>query len=207
MEKVIFLNADNEQRIIDACKENDPQAQKMLFDSHFNKMMAICYRYLKNEDEALSVLNESFLKVFDKIKQFKPEAKIEYWIKQIVVNTVLDYIRKNKLYKNNFISTDEFLYYGEPNEDFDETSEWWEKASSIPMHILLVEVSNLPPATRIVFNLYAIEGCSHVKIAAEINISEGTSKWHLSNARKILKDRIITLLNKGYNKNETRKTK
>lgn len=207
MQKIIFFNSDNEQQIIDSCCNNNPHAQKMLYDLNFKKMFAICYRYLKNEDEASQVLNEAFLKVFDKIKHYKPETKIEYWIKRIVINTVIDYIRKNKSYKANFITTDEFSLYGSPDEENDSITEWWNKAMAIPMQDLLNEVSNLPPATRVVFNLYAIDDYKHVEIAKKINISEGTSKWHLSNARKILKDRIITLINKKHNKDEIRKAK
>lgn len=163
-------------------------------------MFAVCIRYIKEEEGAFEALNEAFLKVFEKIRQFKAETKLEYWIRRIVVNTIIDYIRKNKSYKKHFIQTDEFTLYGQPEEENDDISEWWEKATSIPSEILLREVSQLPPATRVVFNLYAIDGFNHREIANKINISKGTSKWHLSNARKILKGKVIEIINKGiYN--------
>lgn len=199
MSKILVLDTHNEYALIEACCRQEPQAQRQLYSLYYKKMFAICIRYLKEEETAFEVLNQAFLKVFEKIKQFKAETKLEFWIRRIVVNTVIDHIRKNKSYKKHFIQTDEFDFYGKSDEVNDDISEWWEKAASIPAEVLLKEVSQLPPATRVVFNLYAIDGFNHREIAEKIKISEGTSKWHLSNARKILKEKVIEIINKEKN--------
>lgn len=206
MSKILVLDNYNESALIEACSRQEPRAQRQLYSLYHKKMLAICIRYLKEEDEAFEVLNQAFLKVFEKIKQFKAETKLEYWLGRIVVNSVIDYIRKNKSYKKHFIQTHEFTFYGNPEEDPGDISGWWEKAAAIPAETLLQEVSQLPPATRIVFNLYAIDGLNHREISGKIKISEGTSKWHLSNARKILKEKVMEIINKG-NTYETRRTK
>lgn len=199
MSKILVLDSDNEAALIEACCRKDPQAERQLYSLYHKKMFAVCIRYLKEEEDAFEALNQAFLKVFEKIRQFKAETKLEFWIRRIVVNTIIDYIRKNKSYKKHFIKTDEFAFYGKPDEANDDISEWWEKATSIPSEVLLQQVSQLPPATRVVFNLYAIEGYNHREIAEKINISEGTSKWHLSNARKILKEKVIEIITKEKN--------
>lgn len=195
MTKLTWLTYNNEATLIEACRKKERHAQQTLFNLYHKKMMTICIRYLKHEEEALEVLHDAFMKIFDKISQFKPETYLELWIRRIVINTVIDYIRKNKNYKKNFISTDEFKEYGNPVENNDDITEFWEKASAIPSEKILQLINELPPATKIVFNMYAIDEFTHKQIAQELNISENTSKWHLSNARKLLKEEIIKIIN------------
>ena len=205
MTKLFSLTYKNDSSLIEGCRKKDPLAQQKLFSVYNKKMMGVCIRYLKNEEEAFEVLNAAFFKIFDKINQFKPETKLEAWIRRIVINTTIDYIRKNKSYKKYFIKTNEFNEYGEPNDGNDDISEFWDKANAIPEDVLLQTINKLPTATRVVFNLYAIDGHTHQQIAKQLNISTGTSKWHLSNARKLLKEKLIEIINKGTYQNE-RKT-
>ncbi len=205
MTKLFTLPYETENALIESCRKKNRQAQKELFTQYHKKMMAICVRYLNNEEDAFEVLNDAFFKVFDKIKQFKPETKLEAWIKRIVINTNIDYIRKNKKYKKNFISTQEFNEYGEPQEGNDDISEFWEQATFISSNQLFQLINKLPPATRIVFNLYAIDGFNHRQIAEKLKISEGTSKWHLSNARQQLKQDVIKLVSKENFQNENQR--
>lgn len=199
MVKIISLY-DSEKTLIAHLLKQERDAQRQLFDMYQKKLLAICFRYLKNEDDALDVLNRSFLKIFEKIHQYKAEAKLELWIKRITINTCLDKIKSDKNYKHNFILTDEFSLYGEPNEENNDINEWWEAALSIPSEVLFHQIENLPPATCIVFNLYAIDGFTHVQIANQLKISVGTSKWHLNNARTLLKEKIIPIIqNKKFN--------
>lgn len=193
----------DEKSLIEGCRNKNRVAQQELFVQYHQKMMAICVRYLNDKEEAFEVLNDAFFKVFDKIKQFKPETKIEAWIRRIVINTTIDYIRKNKKYKKNFISTEEFNEYGEPQDGNDDISEFWEQATSISSNQLFQLMNELPPATRIVFNLYAIDGFNHRQIAEKLKISEGTSKWHLSNARQQLKQKVIKIVSEGVYQNES----
>ena len=185
-----MLNIHDENSVIEQCRKQNRHAQKILFDTHFKKMMPVCLRYLKSEEDALEVVNNAFLKVFTKISQYKSEGSLESWIKRIVINSAIDFVRSNKLYRENFIHTNEFYLYGEPQATAEPEDVWIEDASDLSKEEIFDMVSELPPATRIVFNLFVIDEFSHKQISKNLNISEGTSKWHLSNARKLLKEKI-----------------
>lgn len=190
--EIIF---DDITSLVAACKKKDPAAQKCLFDQYQRKVMTLCLRYLKDKEKALELMNEIFMKIFSKIHLYKEEINFEGWMMRVAANTVIDYVRKDKQYRQQFITTDDFSFYGYPDESEEgDISEWWERALEIPSAVLFEMIYNLPPATRIVFNLYVIEGFSHKEITRRMGISEGTSKWHLSNARKLLKEKIRQLL-------------
>ena len=184
-----MLSIIDEKSLVEQCRKKNRHAQRILFDTYFKKMMPICYRYLKSEADSLEVINNAFLKIFDKIEQYKSEGSLESWIKRIVINSTIDFVRTNKAYKENFIHTNEFDLYGEPWEETDS-----KEAHDLPYDFSKDEifemVAMLPPATRIVFNLFAIDDFSHKQICEKLNISIGTSKWHLSNARKLLKEKM-----------------
>ncbi len=139
-------------------------------------MMAICLRYTKNETDAVEVLNNGFLRAFKNIHRYQSEKSVFYtWLRTIVVNSCIDFV-KLKQKDNHAMELHEAADVSMPPEiigqmDADE---------------LLALVRELPPATQAVFNLYAIEGFNHREIAGMMNISEGTSKWHLSEGRKKL---------------------
>jgi len=179
----------DEKALAEQCRKQNRHAQKVLFDKYFNKMMTVCLRYLKSEEDALEAINNAFLKVFAKINQYKSEGSLESWIKRIVINASIDFVRSNKPYRRNFIQTNEFHLYGEPGEENTLTSEGAD-ALDFSKEEIFEMVAELPPATRVVFNLYVIDEFSHRQISENLKISEGTSKWHLSNARKILKEKI-----------------
>jgi RNA polymerase sigma-70 factor, ECF subfamily len=194
----------DEKALAEQCRKQNRHAQKVLFDKYFNKMMTVCLRYLKSEEDALEALNNAFLKVFSKINQYKSEGSLESWIKRIVINASIDFVRSNKSYRANFIQTNEFHLYGEPGEENTLTGEGFE-APDFSKEELFEMVEELPPATRVVFNLYVIDEFSHRQISENLEISEGTSKWHLSNARKILKEKInkaVIVKNKNSNHGE-----
>jgi len=194
----------NEKALVEQCRDQNRHAQKELFDRYFNKMMTICLRYLKSEDDALEALNNAFLKIFAKINQYKSEGSLEAWIKRIVINSSIDFVRSNKSYRANFIQTSEFHLYGEP-EDADVLPDDKFDALDFSKEEIFEMVEELPPATRVVFNLYVVDEFSHQQISENLKISEGTSKWHLSNARKMLKEKInkaVILKNKNSNHGE-----
>ncbi len=180
----------DEDGLVEQCKKQNRNAQKILYEQHFNKMMAICLRYLKNEDDAAEVLNNAFLKAFAKIKQYKSEGSLEGWLKRIVINSSIDFVRSNRAYRDKFIYTNEFALYGSSEEDFVSLESFPGAALSLNTQQIFEMVQELPPATRIVFNLYVIDEFTHKQIAVNLKISEGTSKWHLSNARKMLREKI-----------------
>lgn len=193
MGNILFIN-NSEQTLLERLRKNDSVAQRHLFDLYQKKLFTVCFRYLRDEDEALDALNRSFLKIFEKIHQYKAEAKLETWLQRITINTCLDCIKSNKNYKHTFIQTNEFNLYGEPDECHNNINEWWEAATAIPAAILYQLIEELPPATRTVFNLYAIDDFTHLQISEQLKISTGTSKWHLNNARSILKENVTQLI-------------
>lgn len=191
---------DDEITLIELCLRENANAQRALFEKYYGKMSTVCLRYLKNEDDTLEVINNAFLRVFEKIAQFKAEGSLEAWIRRIVINAAIDFIKKDKAYRNRFVRTDEFSLYGKPDEHHDEEEGTMGADAHFSERELLAFVMELPPATRVVFNLYAIDNFSHKSISTQLKISEGTSKWHLSNARKILSERIVRELETKKNK-------
>lgn len=146
-------------------------------------MTSICMRYTHNEHDAIEVLHNGFLKVFKHIQQFDMvKASLYTWIRTIMVNTAIDFIRQNHKHSRQL----ELDQATEPYID----SEAVQKTDA---QELLHLVRKLPPATQTVFNLYVMEGFTHKEIGTMMGISEGTSKWHLSEARRILKKFLQTL--------------
>ncbi len=172
--------------LIQACGNNDRKAQRRLYELLFPAAMRICRRYCSNGEEAMEVLNTGFLKVFNQIGSYRGQGSFEGWVKRIMVNAALDHVRKEGRYRQQFTRTDHF-------EDFTEELPGEEILESIGLASLYGLIGELPTVSRTVFNLYVFEAYSHAEIAKELGISTGTSKWHLSNARNILKVRINAL--------------
>lgn len=173
----------NEQEnidIISGCKKGDRKAQEKLYKNYYRAMMTICLRYTKNDEDAVEVLNNGFFKVFKNIQRYDSmQSGLYTWIRTIVVNSCLDFIKqKQKLEKVSALNEDAEVHI-DP-----------EVVSKIKTNELLDQVRKLAPATQAVFNLYVIEGYNHKEISEMLNISEGTSKWHLSEARKNLQQLI-----------------
>ena len=142
--------------------------------------MTLCLRYTKNESDAVEVLNTGFFKVFKNIQRYDPaQASLYTWIRTIVINSCLDFI-KSKQRTEQHIALNDAMEADIPAEVINKI-----KATE-----LLQLARQLPPATQAVFNLYVVEGYSHREISQLLGISEGTSKWHLSEARKQLQQKI-----------------
>ncbi len=168
-------------KLIQGCIKNDRKSQRLLYEKYFSVMMSISLRYCSNWDESMEVVNSGFLKVFLKIKDYSGKGSFEGWMKRIIINTALDYLKSLKAYteeindKNTFES--DFFF---ENNAIDKFS----------IEDILKEVQSIPPMSRAVFNLNVMEGYKHKEIAEKLGISEGTSHWHLQNARKILIDKL-----------------
>jgi len=166
--------------LIDKAIAKDRLAQGELYRTFHSKFMSVCSRYFENRDDALEALNHGFLKIFTSLKKYDKQYSFEGWAYRIIQNTAIDYARK-KLKKGDFIPIDEQEIEVSVNTDYTENilpDEW------------IALLQNLPAATRIVFNLVALEHYKHSEIAKLLGISEGTSKWHLNQARKILKNKL-----------------
>ena len=172
----------SEEALVKACQKGDPKAQRRIYEKYSPKMLGICFRYVHDEYEAEGIMIEGFVKVFEKITTFKLEGSFEGWIRRIMVNESLMYLRSNK--KAQFeTSYDQILYEPEP-EQF---------RTDLETQDLLKLIEKLPLGYRTVFNLYAIEGYSHAEIAKQLGITESTSKSQLSRARVILQNAVMEI--------------
>ncbi len=166
--------------VIGDCKKGNRLAQEKLYKSFYSVMMNICVRYTRNEDDAIEVLNTAFYKVFKNIHTYTSGKAAPFtWIRTIVINTCLNFIRS----KNKEINVNEI-------EDAADIYIHPEAITQMSSEEILLLVRQLPPATQAVFNLYIIDGYAHKEIAGLLQISEGTSKWHVSEARKILQQQL-----------------
>lgn len=172
----------SELDMIEGCKKGDRQAQKLLYDRFSGKMYALCCRYVKDKMEAEDVFVTAFTKILDRIDQFKGEGSFEGWIRRVMVNESLSYLRRNK---SMYIETDIEAADHEPNYDRLE--------NHLEAQDLLQVISELPSGYRIVFNLFAIDGYSHKEISKQLGINENTSKSQLSRARSLLQKRLLEL--------------
>jgi len=164
-----------ENELINGCLKRDASAQRLLYDTYSPKMYGLCFRYVKDSMDAEDILVGAFTKVFDKIQQFKNEGSFEGWIRKIVVNEALTFLRKNR---SMYLEID--LDQADFQPDYNSLSDHLETED------LLSIIQALPTGYRIVFNLYAIDGYTHKEIADQLGISENTSKSQLSRARAYL---------------------
>ncbi len=173
--------------IINSCIKGDRQAQNKLYQQFAKTMFVVCMRYSKNREEAEETLQEGFMKVFDNLEQFKFAGSFEGWVRKIMVNCALQKLR-SKTHMRPIISIEESAFEGVGNEDI---------IARIGTKELMKMVQKLPPAYKMIFNLYVFEGMKHREIAEQLNISEGTSKSNLSDARKILQKAVNDSLHFG----------
>ena len=167
------------EEIIYKCREGNSGAQTALYRLFSAKMYGVCLRYAKDTGDAEDILQEGFLRVFTKINQFEFKGSFEGWMRRIMVNTALEKFRKQ-----------DRLYPVEEMKIYESTEFVEETISSITAGDLMRIIQELPPRYRMVFNLFAIEGYSHLEIGEMMNISEGTSKSNLSRARVILQKSV-----------------
>ena len=168
-------------QIIERCLKQDRRAQECLYRDCFALLMGICSRYYQNREDAVAVLNLGFLKVLTNLKKKRPEVPFKAWISRIMINTIIDEYRKTRAYKERMSPVD----FSEPHEE-PEVSHFNEGEINLDAGDIERLLLQLPPTTRQVFNLFAIDGYSHKEIADLLRMSEGTSKWHVANARKQL---------------------
>ncbi len=169
-----------EEALVKACQKGDPKAQRRLYEKFSNKMLGVCFRYVHDDFEAEEIMIEGFVKVFEKIHTFKMEGSFEGWIRRIMINEALMYLRSNKKAQLE-TSYEQVLYEPEPQQF----------STSLETEDLLKLIEALPTGYRTVFNLYAIEGFSHAEIAETLGITESTSKSQLSRARVILQNALL----------------
>ncbi len=163
-----------EKELVDGCIRNDRACQEILYRKYFSRMMSMVFRYTTDREIAMEIVNNGFLRVFKKLDTFGFKGSLEGWIRKLVYHSVSEYFKKHSKYL-------QFLVFEEKEKQTEDNT-----LSQLFVEDILKMVETLPPATKEVFRLYAIEGYSHIEISKEVNISIGTSKWHLSTARKQL---------------------
>ncbi len=175
-----FISLDKQSQLITGCVAGDRSCQSALYALYSPRMMVVCMRYAKNKEEAEEILQDGFMKVFKFISQFKGHGSFEGWVRKIMLNCALQKL-KSQCNMWPVVSLD-------INEQNHADSE--QIFSTINDKELLGLIQNLTPAYRMVFNLYIFEGLKHREIAGLLNISEGTSKSNLSDARNVLQKAI-----------------
>jgi RNA polymerase sigma-70 factor (ECF subfamily) len=169
--------------ILQGCRNNDRRAQEVLYRTLYKFAMATAMRYSRDEADAGDILSHAFVRIFKHIHTFDDSKGTIYsWVKRIVINEGLDHIKS----RSRFMDDLEIETVAEPainNAALDRLN----------ANEIMTMIQKLPPATHAVFVLYAVEGYKHKEIAEALNISEGTSKWHLSEARKTLQQRLESI--------------
>lgn len=176
--------------IIEGCVRNERKAQEQLFKLFYGKMLSVCLRYTVDHDSAQEILQDGFIKVFEKLDSFDFKGSFEGWVRRIIANTAIDAIRKSR--KMPYLSENgsEFITETENPMEEAEIQNFRELKAEVAMHA----IQKLSPAYRTVFNLYVLEEYTHKEIAEMLGISEGTSKSNLAKAKQNLQRIIETKL-------------
>ena len=165
----------NEEQLVKSCLRGEKSSQRHFYELHSRKMMGVCLRYANDVEDAEDFLQEGFIKVFEKLNSFEFKGSLEGWVRKIIINTILDRIRKQG--KINFTEHIELA------NSLEESPSVYQQ---INVKELLKTIQELPLGYRTVFNLYAIEGYQHNEISKMLNISESTSKSQYSKAKEQL---------------------
>jgi RNA polymerase sigma-70 factor (ECF subfamily) len=171
----------NLRQLIRECKQGSVAAQKCLFDHFAESMMMVCCRYVKNEQDAEEILLDGFYKFFKNMGafQYQGDGALFLWIKKIMINESLMFLRKKKI----------FLVSVETNEEQAQVpGDLLDKLSAGEIYKVIMQ---LPVGYRTVFNLYSVEGFGHKEIGEMLNITEGTSKSQLSKAKQLLQKMLL----------------
>jgi RNA polymerase sigma factor (sigma-70 family) len=170
-----------EEAILQGCFKNQAAAQRELYNRYSPKMLAVCYRFAHNREDAEDMLQEGFIKIFSQIHTFQSKGAFEGWIRRIIVHTCINNLKKNKRFNENV--------------DILHASSIHIREESVPSIVQAKQVVEciriLPIGYRTVLNLYAIEGYSHKEISGMLDIEESTSRSQYTRARQMLEDILI----------------
>ncbi|MDX6746032.1 sigma-70 family RNA polymerase sigma factor [Polaribacter sp. PL03] len=185
--KIIPLH-NKQKSLIKKAIDNNREAQQQLFEQHSPKMLGVCRQYVKDLHHAEDMMLQGFLKVFTNLYKFKDEGSFEGWIRRIMVNTCISYLRKKNLVD---LSDEEYVFNDAATESLENTS----------VEDIQKLIDKLPDGYKMVFNLFAIEGFKHSEIAEKLGVSESTSKSQLFKARKLLQQNYYKM-NKTIHENK-----
>ncbi len=177
-----YKNSITEKELVEQCLKLEPKAQRMFFDLFSGRLMTICRRYGRSQQEAEDMLQEAFIRIFSNLSKYKSDGSLEGWVRRITVNTSIKVLQK----KGNRHSSDDIDDYaidaGTPSE-----------LEVLEAEDLIALINILPLGYKSVFNLYEIEGYSHKEIGVMLAISESTSRSQLTKAKKMLRQYVSTI--------------
>jgi len=179
MSRILSL-FNHEAQLVKSLRKQDPKAQRQLFEKYSPRMLGLCFRYAGDEMIAEDIMVEGFMRVFSKIDQFSGDGSFEGWMRRIMVNEALGFLRKQKRILEDTLS-----------DEAENIADYAYADQNLNTEELLALISELPAGYRTVFNLYAIEGYSHMEIADMLGISESTSKSQLHRARAMLQKMVL----------------
>lgn len=175
------MDSNKQMHLIEKCKNNDSLAQMELYDLYCKAMFNTAYNFTKDDDIAQDVMQEAFIKAFKKIETYTGEASFGSWLKRIVINQSLDWLKKRKL--ETVELKDEIAYI--PNDDP------WEVDNDISMSLIYKCIEALPQKCKNVVKLYLLEGYDHQEVSQILDISEVASRSQLSRGKSKLKELLI----------------
>ncbi|MCI4667715.1 MAG: RNA polymerase sigma factor [Bacteroidia bacterium] len=168
-----------DEHLLEGCRKKDRQSQRRLYERYFETMTFVCYRYAKDKEIAHDLVHEGFIKVFKNIHSFKNKGSLEGWIRRVMVNVCLDYLRREKRFVGEVPISEA------ADSAIDENA-----INNLEAEYILEKIAELPDPLRTVFNLYIIEGYPHKEIAKLLGFGASTSRAYLTEARKILKKKL-----------------
>ncbi len=178
-DKAFGLNGPSESELVQGCLNEDRRSQELLYARYAGRMYAVCLRYARHELEAQDLMQEGFIRVFDKLSGFRLEGSLEGWIRRIMVHTAINHYRRKAFQQERF-----------GLENFPEQPVASTAVEGMGEQELLAMIATLPDGYRLVFNMYAIEGYDHAEIAALVGCGESTSRSQLAKARRMLQLRL-----------------
>lgn len=174
-----YNEKSSDEALREGCLQQHRLAQELLYRRYFERLMPIPLRYFGNRNEAVEALNHAFLKIFNSLHNYTGSGAFAGWMASIVTHTTIDFIRRKSVYQRNISLGD---YSDQPIQN--------SAVDLIAAEELLALIQQLPDNQRTVFNLYVIDGYKHREIADLLQIDESTSKWHLSEARRLLQKKL-----------------
>lgn len=173
--------------LLTACIKSERKAEYELYKMTYSYLMSVCFRYTNSRDEAEEMLNIGFFKILKNLDKYKPEVPFKLWIRRVMINVLIDEFRKKKRHEETIEYVEEYYETGNSADQNEALS----KMNVEQIHALITQ---LPPMSQKVFNLYVIDGYNHKEIGELLKMSEGTSKWHLNLSRTRLKEMLTKAL-------------
>ncbi len=181
----------SEEKLIESCKKQNIRAQGRLYDKYSSKFLGVCLRYTSNKQEAEDLLHDAFIKIFTKIEQYSGQGSFEGWMRRIVANTAIQFLRdRAKEIATNTLNDNHLNIIEEEELEI----------PALKPGVLMDILQRLPNGYKLVFNMYVFEKMTHQEIAEKLGISQGTSKSQLNRARGYLKNEIYKLHDSGVPK-------